>query len=297
MTMNVTIGTAPDSWGVWFAQDPKQTPWNRCLDEIAAAGYEWTELGPYGYLPIDLPTVRAELAKRGLKVAGSVALENLEDPAAWPGLERQVRGVGELLAGLGATFLVLIDASYTDLFTGQSLAASRLAPDAWGRTIETTHRVADLARERFGLRLVFHHHAETHVEDEEQIEAFLAQTDPARVGLCLDLGHLAYRGGDPVAFMRKHHARIPYLHLKSVDRDLQQKVERENIPFATAVAMDLFVEPARGAVDFLAFRDVLREIDYTGWAIVEQDMYPAPYDKPFPIAKRTRAYLREIGLG
>jgi len=34
-----------------------------------------------------------------------------------------------------------------------------------------------------------------------------------------------------------------------------------------------------------------------GFAIVEQDMYPAPFDKPLPIAKRTRAYLREIGMG
>ncbi len=38
------------------------------------------------------------------------------------------------------------------------------------------------------------------------------------MALCLDTGHHAYRGGDPVAFFRRHHARIPYLHLKSVDR-------------------------------------------------------------------------------
>ncbi len=69
--MDVTIGTAPDSWGVWFPSDERQTPWHRCLDEIAEAGYEWTELGPYGYLPTDVPTLRAELAKRNLRVTGS----------------------------------------------------------------------------------------------------------------------------------------------------------------------------------------------------------------------------------
>ena len=31
--------------------------------------------------------------------------------------------------------------------------------------------------------------------------------------------------------------------------------------------------------DFLAFRDVLQEIEFSGFAIVEQDMYPAPFDK------------------
>ena len=97
--------------------------------------------------------------------------------------------------------------------------------------------------------------------------------------------------------MRKHHARISYLHLKSVDPEMQKKVLVEGISFAHAVAQDMFVEPSQGAVDFLAFRDVLKEIDYHGFGIVEQDMSPAPFDKPLPIAKRTREYLREIGVG
>jgi inosose dehydratase len=52
-----------------------------------------------------------------------------------------------------------------------------------------------------------------------------------------------------------------------------------------------------GAVNFLEFRDVLHDLNYDGWATVEQDMYPVPFDKPLPIAKRTRAYLQEIGIG
>lgn len=294
--MDVKIGSAPDSWGVWFAQDERQTPWNRFLDEIVAAGYQWTELGPYGYLPTDLATLRAELGDRGLKVSGSFAMGAMEDPEAWPDLERQIRGSGELLAGLDASFLALIDDTYSDQSTGVPIASKRLDDDAWRRLVDTAHRAADVARE-YDLQLVFHPHAETHVEYEDQIELFLAQTDPARVALCLDTGHHAYRGGDPVAFMRRHHQRIPYLHLKSVDRDVQRRVEDEDIPFATAVAMDMFCEPARGAVDFEAFRDVLQEIDYQGWGTVEQDMYPAPFDKPLPIARRTREYLRAIGLG
>jgi inosose dehydratase len=30
---------------------------------------------------------------------------------------------------------------------------------------------------------------------------------------------------------------------------------------------------------------------------VEQDMYPTEFDKPLPIAKRTREYLRTVGIG
>ncbi len=29
------LGSCPDSWGVWFADDPRQTPWSRFLDELA----------------------------------------------------------------------------------------------------------------------------------------------------------------------------------------------------------------------------------------------------------------------
>jgi len=295
--MDIRIGSAPDSWGVWFPSDPKQTPWQRFVDEIAQAGYEWTELGPYGYLPPDLPTLKTELGRRGLKVSGTFAMSPLEDPGSWADLENQVNGGGELLAGLGARFLVLIDGTYTDLFTGTPLAPRRLEGEPWKRLIDTSHRVARLAQERFGLTTVFHPHAETHVEYEDQIEAFLEQTDPALLSLCLDTGHHAYRGGDPVAFMRRHHARIPYLHLKSVDPALQQKVEAEKIPFALAVGQGMFVEPAQGIVDFNAFRQVLEEIDFSGWAIVEQDMYPAPFDRPLPIARRTREYLKQLGLG
>lgn len=61
--------------------------------------------------------------------------------------------------------------------------------------------------------------------------------------------------------------------------------------------MGMFCEPKEGVVDFAALRDVMREVGYQGWAIVEQDMYPAPFDKPLPIAARTRQYLREMGVG
>ena len=41
----ILVGSAPDSWGVWFPDDPKQTPYTRFLDEVAASGYQWIELG------------------------------------------------------------------------------------------------------------------------------------------------------------------------------------------------------------------------------------------------------------
>lgn len=294
--MNVKIGTGPDSWGVWFPDDPRQTPWNRFLDEVVAAGYESIELGPYGYLPTELPVLQRELDKRGLKVSGNFIMAPLEDSAAWPRLDLEVVRTCETLAALDADFLIVIDDVYTDLLSGERRAPTELDDDAWRRLVDATHRIAELAA-RWRVRVAFHAHAETHVQYERQIERLLDDTEPDRVGLCFDVGHHAYCGGDPVAFLRKHSARVSYLHLKSVDRDIQRIVEQEHVPFVRAVEMGVFVEPESGAVDFVALRHALEELEYDGWAIVEQDMYPAPPEKPLPIAKRTREYLREIGIG
>lgn len=295
--MKVRIGSSPDSWGVWFPEDPKQIPWQRFLDEVVEAGYDTIELGPYGYLPPDVRTLLPELESRGIEVSGGFAMADLADPKQWPEVERQVVGASTILRDLGAGFLVLIDDTYTDLFTAEAKGPATLDSEAWKRLIETTHRVADIVRDRFNMRLIFHPHAETHVEYDDQIELFLAQTDPNRVSICLDIGHHAYRGGDPIDFMRRHHQRIPYLHLKSVDTNIQRRVEQDTIPFATAVGMGMFCEPSRGKVNFMDFRNVLHEVAFDGWAIVEQDMYPTPFDKPLPIATRTRKYLRDIGIG
>jgi hypothetical protein len=63
---NLRLGTAPDSWGVWFPDDPKQVPWHQFLNEAAAAGYTAVELGPFGYLPTEPEQLRDELGRRGL---------------------------------------------------------------------------------------------------------------------------------------------------------------------------------------------------------------------------------------
>ena len=57
----ILVGSAPDSWGVWFPDDPNQTPYTRFLDEVADSGYRWIELGPYGYLPTDPQKLSDEL--------------------------------------------------------------------------------------------------------------------------------------------------------------------------------------------------------------------------------------------
>ena len=91
---------------------------------------------------------------------------------------------------------------------------------------------------------------------------------PRRQDLCLDTGHFAYGGGDPVRLVRRHHHRVRYLHLKSVDGLVQAKVKAEKIPFVKAVGMGVFSNLSEGVVDFPAVHDILSAVNYGPRAVV-----------------------------
>jgi len=293
--MPMRIGSAPDSWGVWFPHDEAQPPWTRFLDEVAGAGYRWIELGPYGYLPTDPDELERELARRELRVAATFICFDLEDRDAFAAVEDELARTCALLRRLGAPHLVLIDGIYTDLRSGELLRERELDEREWRTLVQSTERVREVAA-RDGLTVVFHPHADTHVERAEQIERLLDEVP--ELALCHDVGHYAYKaGGDPVEFFRRHADRIRHLHLKSLDGEIRDRVVRDETPFSEAVAQGMFVEPSHGVVDFPALRDALIECSYDGFAIAEQDMYPAPFDRPLPIARRTFEYFSSLGLG
>ena len=145
--------------------------------------------------------------------------------------------------------------------------------------------------------MIFHSHADSHVETVEQVERYLDETDPALVGLCLDTGHYAYRNGDPIDLMRRRHDRIPYLHIKTVWEDRLRQVHEQDLSFPQAVKLGVFSEPQDGVIDFVVFKSLLDSLSFDGYAIVEHDLYPCAFDVPLPIATRTRAYLGAIGFG
>jgi len=293
--VSIHVGTAPDSWGVWFANDARQTPWQRFLDEVAAAGYDTIELGPYGYLPTEPPVLAHELAQRSLAVAGGTLSGDLATPDGWAAMRERTAGVCDLLVHLNAHSVVVLDRGYFDA-NGQLSGPRELDDAGWAGLRENLHRLGEYTAAR-DIMAVFHPHADTTVQFEPQIERLLALTDPALVNLCLDVGHHAYPGGDPVAFFRQHHARVTYLHLKDVDATLAQRAREADWPFGRAVEAGAFVDLGQGSVDFAGLNQVAHEVGYRGWGIVEQDMYPAPFDKPLPIAQRNRDFLRRCGIG
>src|SRR3954452_16136688 len=135
------LGSWPDSWGGWFADDPKQTPWQRFLDELSGVGYEWLELGPYGYLPTDPSRLKDELDARGLKVAAGTlhGYSGLHNGGDFDAIVTATRKVAELTQAVGCRHVVFVPVpGYRDDVTGAYLEPAELDEGQWRTMIQAT---------------------------------------------------------------------------------------------------------------------------------------------------------------
>lgn len=292
------LGTAPDSWGVWFPSDPHQVTWDVYLDEISRVGYVYTELGPQGFMPQDPSQLNDELAARNLTVCGGTVFAGLHKGAE--ALEKAKAEFGQeakLLAAVGAEYLVHLPEQYTDMHTGAATEGADIDPEQWRNLVTGTDELARYLFESYGVKLVFHPHVDTHVDTQVRIERFLTDTDPELVNLCLDTGHVAYCEGDNIEIVEKFPERITYVHLKSVDPVVRAKALAENLPLSEAVQLGVMCEPWGGEPDMPPFLDALGRLDRDIFAVIEQDLYPVEPHIPLPIGARTAGYYAGCGLG
>ena len=123
--------------------------------------------------------------------------------------------------------------------------------DDYARLVEALHVVGRGCRE-IGVTACYHPHSGTMVETADQLERFCAETDPELIALAPDVAHLVRGGADPVSTLRRYAERVQYVHLKDIG-------DGE------------FVELGEGTVDLAGVVATLRDIGYSGWAVVELD--------------------------
>jgi inosose dehydratase len=115
------------------------------------------------------------------------------------------------------------------------------------------------------------------------------------LGLCLDTGHCAFGGGDPVEVASAWGGRIWHVHLKDHDPAVSRQAQEQGWDYPRAVREGVFCELGRGSVDFAGVLGELRAAAYDGWLVVEQDVLPS-MGTPAASAARNRAFLRTLGL-
>lgn len=307
--MTITIASAPCCWGVDDPENPFLPPWSKVLDEAAAAGYSALELGPYGYLPLDINITGPALQARGLRVVAGTIFDDLVDPANLANLLQQTRDICALLTGLPALetapgqhfpapYLVLIDHIHPDrsLTAGHPELAPRLDSHAWAQTMDHIRQIAELARDEFGVRAVVHPHAGGYIEFEDEIRALLRDLPYETVGLCLDTGHLFYSGMDPLEWIREHQARIDYLHFKDIEPAVYAAVMADRVDFFAACARGVMCPIGRGCLDYPAIRQLLLELDYQGYITIEQERDPRDADGSLADVRASLEFLNTCGF-
>src|SRR6202022_3110639 len=206
LNKSIAVASAPVSFGafeVTVGIDPHVPDATSVLDAVQADGYEGIDLGPIGYLG-SKNDLRERLRTRGLHLSGGYVAMPFSDPAGMDAAIAELGTVLDLFDTVKADNHVpapkptLADAGSGARRTAPGRAhADRglgLQPEGWDRLATNLQVALRLCRER-GYEPTFHHHAGTYVEAPWEIEELLARSD---IGLCLDTGHLALGGGDPV---------------------------------------------------------------------------------------------------
>lgn len=295
------VANAPCSWGVIENVEGERGGYARVLDEMHASGYVGTELGDWGFMPSAPAPLRQALNARHLQLLASWVSVYLHDPARHGQSEADCVRTARLLAEVGGpdNFIVLGNDPYSDpmrtLNAGRILPEHAMSEAKWGVFAEGANRIARAVKRETGLRTVFHHHIGTWVETPEETAHLLRMTDPDVLGLCFDTGHYRFGGGDPVAGLQRHADRIWHVHFKDHEPTVAARSRLEGWNGVQAVEHGVFCELGRGDVDFPAVLAQLRQRNYQGWIVVEQDVLPG-MGSPKESATRNRAYLTSIGL-
>ncbi|MCA0417147.1 MAG: myo-inosose-2 dehydratase [Proteobacteria bacterium] len=288
----IRIGANPIGWSNDDLQEiGGATTLETCLAEAREAGFEGMELGHK--FPREAKALQAALAPFGMAcISGWYSAELLlREPAEEM---RHLRAHLDLLKAMGSTVLVFAETSNA-IHGNRAMPLSqrpRMAKEAWKRWGERLTAVAE-ATLKEGVRVVYHHHMGTIVEDEADIDAMMTHTGEA-VHLLLDTGHATWGGSDPAVLAARHRARISHIHAKDVRKAVMDQARREDWSFLDAVLgkgadLGVYTVPGDGMVDYPA---VFRALPaYSGWVVVEAEQDPEKAH-PLTYAKKGVAHLR-----
>ena len=285
------VASAPISWGVCEVPGwGEMLPVDRVLTEMSALGLRGTELGAPGFLPSSAAGIRELLDRYGMSLLGAFTPVVPHDPAQIEASLANAREVAALLRDAGATIFISAPVMDPAWSTPRPLDA-----DEHRRMLHTLARIDDLCAEH-GLTQVLHPHVQTLVETADDVARVL---DGCDVRWCLDTGHLAIGGVDPVVFARDAVERVGHVHLKDVRMALVPEVLRRETTLMAATQAGLFTPLGQGDVDISGVVETLEAAGYRGRYVIEQDTAltqgpPAAGEGPVLEVRTSLDYLRDV---
>lgn len=176
-------------------------------------------------------------------------------------------GAQQAALGLDRTMVssVMIAARYRTPGIGADYSAARFE-----RCVENLRLVCE-ALQAEGIHALLHNHVGGVFETVDEVEDVLAAIPADLLGFGPDTGHLAWAGGDPVAVVARHGARMGAIHLKDAFSDFLDPQRRVGHSYAELQATKrLWTEPGDGVVDLAGVLAAM-PADYDGDYMIEVD--------------------------
>ena len=289
----VKLGIAPIAWTNDDLPDlGAENTFEQCVSEMALAGFTGSEVG--NKYPKDPAELKKAFDLRGIEICNQwfssfLITKPLEE------VEKEFRAQLEFLKAMGAKVIGASEQSYS--VQGQEdtpVFGHKYVTDdeEWDTFCNGMNYLGKIAKEEYGIALTFHHHMGTVVQDPDEVERMMANTDPEYVSLLFDTGHFTYCGADPLEMVKKYVNRIKHVHLKDIRPEVVKEVKDNDLSFLEGVRRGAFTVPGDGCIDFDPIFKVLEENGYEGYMLVEAEQDPAKAN-PLEYAIKARKFIRE----
>lgn len=292
---NVRIGAHPICWCNDDMRDlGDEYSFEMTIDEMAEAGYAGTELGRK--YPRNAKQLQDALRKRNLVLTSAwsdimFAADELAEKYFIAFKEQ-----AKFLADMGCRQIIVAEGGGSTCWDPREdrrkLGVKKLDGEGFKKLADGLNRCGAFAGS-LGMECVLHVHTGTVIETAEETAKLMALTEPDKVFLLADTGHLHYCGVDVQAFFHRFADRIKYVHLKDIRQDVLNTVKEFGMDFNSSVRVGIFTVPGDGCIDYGTVFAELARNGYQGWMVVEAEQNPK-HANPLRYATMAREYIREM---
>jgi inosose dehydratase len=296
------MNNLPFSLGIhpinWVGEDVKEhgdtCTFEQIITDIEALGLKGTEMGRK--YPTDISLLKKELGARNIQLVSQWKSVFFSDPshrdAELEAYRKHVLFLKEMGSKVISTAEIGGSLHWDPRRSPNESEVARLDEAGWKSLAEGLDLAGAIAQEH-GMKLTYHHHGGTVIEQPAEIDRLMALTNPDLVYLLFDTGHAYYGGSEPLALLKKHYNRIAYVHLKDIRQEVLDEARDQGVNFTECIRKGVFTVPGDGCLDFKPIFDELIDKGYSGWVLLEGEQDPAIHPA-YDYAKRSLAYLDSL---
>ena len=242
---------------VWTFDDVEN--FTHAVRKCGELGFRGTEIAGnlYDQMSADRAGLRASLDASGVTLAAMFQFGEWTAPEAGAEMCETAKRWSDAIADIGGSILVVVP--------GQR-ERQHYATEDFRVMADTMNKCGEVALAA-GITAAVHPHWGTTVETEAEIDLLLSLLDERLVGFAPDSGQIAKGGGDPVAVIKRHIARVRHVHLKDLSSDWP-RLRAEGVPLNSPKG---YAELGEGTVDLDGFLRVLDDANFAGWLLAELD--------------------------